>query len=161
MAASAGHAVAYAIGPICFKHMINNMQLYFTIVFRNIVLQRVNCIWLIVVKLIFDGSLQIIVQRCQIAASRWPNNISSAVDNAIFKNRAQNNDCNFGCAARSAIPLKPNVGYILLFNFYEQQFVQHGPITIAIDCNDHSLLIFGEKLPNYVSGPKSAINSDL
>ena len=38
---------------------------------------------------------------------------------------------------------------ILLFNFCEQKFVQHGPITIE------------EKWPNYASGPKSAPNSDL
>ena len=34
------------------------------------------------------------------------------------------------------------------------------PITIAIDCNDLSLLIFEEKWPNNASGPKSAPNSD-
>ena len=49
-----------------------------------------NCLWLVGVALIFDGILQKIVQRCQIAAARWPNDISSAADNAIFKNRAQN-----------------------------------------------------------------------
>ena len=37
MAASAGHAVAYTIGPI-FKHIINYTQLYFTNSFTNIVL---------------------------------------------------------------------------------------------------------------------------
>ena len=37
MAASAGHAVAYTIGPI-FKHIIDCVQLYFTNVFTNIVL---------------------------------------------------------------------------------------------------------------------------
>ena len=35
-AASAGHAVAYTIGPIC-KHIIDCMQLYFTNGFTNIV----------------------------------------------------------------------------------------------------------------------------
>ena len=33
--------------------------------------------------------------------------------------------------------LKPNVANILLFNFYEQKSVHHGPITIATDCNPH------------------------
>ena len=80
----------------------------------------------------FDGTLQIIVQRCQIAAPRWPNDISSAADNAILKNSVQNIECSFGCVARSAVLLKPNVAYILLFNFCEQKFVQHGPITIAL-----------------------------
>ena len=35
--------------------------------------------------------------------------------------------------ARSAVLLKPIVANILLFKFCEQKFVQHGPITIAID----------------------------
>ena len=37
MAVSAGHAVAYTIGPI-FKHVIDSVQLYFTNGFTNIVL---------------------------------------------------------------------------------------------------------------------------
>ena len=37
MAASAGHAVAYMIGPI-FKHIIDCVLLYFTNGFTNIVL---------------------------------------------------------------------------------------------------------------------------
>ena len=37
MAASAGHAVAYTIGPI-FKHIIDYVQLYFTNGFTNIIL---------------------------------------------------------------------------------------------------------------------------
>ena len=37
IAASAGHAVAYKIGPI-FKHIIDCVQLYFTSGFTNIVL---------------------------------------------------------------------------------------------------------------------------
>ena len=37
IAASAGHAVTYAIGPI-FKHIIDFVQLYFTNGFTNIVL---------------------------------------------------------------------------------------------------------------------------
>ena len=66
---------------------------------------------------------------------RWPNNISSAADNPILKNRAQNIECNFGCVARSVFLLKPNVANILLFNFCEQKIVQHSPITSAIDYN--------------------------
>ena len=90
----------------------------------------------------------------------WPNDISSAAHNAIFKNTAQNIVCSFGSVARSAVLLKPNVTNILLFNFCEQKFVQHDPITIAIDCNGLSLLIFEEKWSNYDSGPKFAPNSD-
>ena len=37
MAASAGHAIAYTIGPI-FKHIIDCVQLYFTNGFTNIFL---------------------------------------------------------------------------------------------------------------------------
>ena len=37
MAATAGHVVAYTIGPI-FKHIIDCVQLYFTNGFTNIVL---------------------------------------------------------------------------------------------------------------------------
>ena len=51
-----------------------------------------------------------------------------------------------GCVASSAVLLKPNVANILLFNFCEQKFVQHDPITIAIDCNGLSLLIFRRKM---------------
>ena len=142
VAASAGHAVAYTIGPI-FKHIIDCVQLYFINGFTNIILQSVNCLWL----------TQIIVQRCQIAAPRWPNYISSAADNAIFKNRAQNIEFSFGCVACRVVLLKPNVANILLFNFCEQKFVQHGPITIAIDCNGLFLLIFEEKWNNYASEP--------
>ena len=94
------------------------------------------------------------INRCTTVSNR-----SSAADNGIFKNRVYNIECRFGCVARSAALLKPNVANILLFNFCEQKFVQQGPITIAIDCNGLSLLIFEEKWPNYASGPKSAPNS--
>ena len=80
----------------------------------------------IVVTLIFDGTPQIIVERCQIAVPRWPNDISSAANNAIFKNRTQNIECSFGYVARSAVLLKPNVVNVLLLNFCEQKFVQQG-----------------------------------
>ena len=49
---------------------------------------------------------------------------------------------------------------ILFFNFCEQKFDQRGLIAITTECNGLSLLIFKEKLPNYASGPKSALNSD-
>ena len=141
MAASTGQAVAYTIAPI-FKHIIDYVQLYFTNDFTNIVLYSVDCLCLGGVTLIFDGTPQTIVQRWQIAVPRWPKDNSFAVDNAIFKNRAQNIECSFGCVACSAVLLKPNVANILLFNFCEQKFVQHDPITIAIDCIGLSLIIF-------------------
>ena len=55
---------------------------------------------------------------------------------------------------RSVVLLKSNVANILFFNFYEQKFVQYGLISIAIDCNGLSLLIFEEIWPNYASGPQ-------
>ena len=58
------------------------------------------------------------------------------------------------CLLDYAVLLKPN-----LVNFCEQKFVQHSPITIAIDCNGLFLFIFEEKWPNYASGPKSSLNS--
>ena len=89
----------------------------------------------------------------------WPNNISSAANNAIFQNRVQNIDCSFGCVVLSAVLLQSNVANNLLFNFGEKKLDQHGPITIIIGCNRLSLLIFEEKWPNYACGPKFATNS--
>ena len=86
VAASAGHA--HTIVPI-FKHIIDCVQLYFTNGFMNIILLSVNCLWLVGITLIFNGTPHTIVQRCQIAASRWPDDVSSAADNAIFKNRTE------------------------------------------------------------------------
>ena len=114
MAASASHAIAYTIGPI-FKLIVDCVQLYFTNSVTNIVLLSVNCLWLVGLTFIFDGIPQIIVQRCQIAAQRWPNDISSAANNAIFKNRAQNIEYSFGCIARSAVLLKSNVALQFLW----------------------------------------------
>ena len=74
-----------------------------------------------------------------IAAPRWPNDISSTADNAIFKNSAQNIECSLGCVARSAVLLKSNVAISS-----SQKFVQHGPITIAVDSN---LLISKKNFP--------------
>ena len=130
MPTSAGHAVAYTIFPI-FKHI------------KYCPLKR---LWLVSVTLIFDGTPQIMVAQCQIVASRWLNVISLAVDNAILKNRTQNVECNFGCATLSVVLLKPNVANILLFNFCQQKFVQHGPITspltvTAFPCS------FSKKMP--------------
>ena len=87
-------------------------------------------------------------------------NCSSEADNTIFKNMAQNIEYCYGCVARSAVLMKPNVANIPLFNFCKQKFLENGPITIAIDCSGHSLLICEEKWSNYAPGPKSAPNSD-
>ena len=76
MASSTGHAVAYTIGPI-FKFRLC------TVVFHQSLHEYCP-----LKPKIFDGIPQIIVQRCQTTAPRWPNDINSAADNAIFKNRA-------------------------------------------------------------------------
>ena len=61
----------------------------------------------------------------------------------MFKNRTQNIECSFGCVARSAFLLKPNVANILFFKFCEQKFVKHSPITkknypiMPLDRNPH------------------------
>ena len=80
--------------------------------------------------------------------------ISFVAYNAIFKNTAQNIQCSFGCVARSAVLLKPNVSNTLLFNFCELKFIIHGPITIAIEVTA-SPCSFSKK-----NGPQSAPNSD-
>ena len=93
IAASVGHAVAYTIGPI----------------FRRIKCATVFHQWLHEywplkrqlslssgLTLIFDGTPQVTVQRCKIAAPRWPNHISFPADNAIFKTSAQNIEYSFG-----------------------------------------------------------------
>ena len=51
-AASAGHVVAYTIGPI-FKRINDCVHLYFTNGFTSIILSSVNCLRLVVVTLIF------------------------------------------------------------------------------------------------------------
>ena len=103
MAASAGHAVAYTIGPI-FKHIIDCVQLQYSWLHEYCPLKR---------------QLSLACQRntylCQHPknnspmvsnrSSRWPNENSSAADNAILKNRAQNIECSFGCVACSVVLL--------------------------------------------------------
>ena len=46
MTTTAGHPVAYTIGPI-FKHIIDCAQLYITNDFPNIVFKSINGLWLI------------------------------------------------------------------------------------------------------------------
>ena len=74
----------------------------------------------------------------------------------IFKNRAQNIECSFGCVARSAVLLPTSYSTIFKkknsFNIVRWR----SPLTVTA-----SPLIFEEKWPNYTSGPKSAPNSDL
>ena len=60
LAASADHAVTYTIRPM-FKRITDCVQLYFTNIFTDIVLQSVNCLWLVAITIIFDGTPQVIV----------------------------------------------------------------------------------------------------
>ena len=107
MAASVGHAVAYTIRQI-FKYIIDCVQLLFTNGFTYIVAET----------LILDRTPQIIVQRCQVIAPRWLNDISFAADNTIFKNRAQNIECSFGWMTRSAVLLKIKINFIWKEGFF-------------------------------------------
>ena len=116
IAALTGHALAYTIDSIV-KHIVDCVQLYFINGFTNIVNSSFNCLCLIGVALIFNGTPQIIIQRCQIAAPRWRNDISSAADNDVFENRAQNIERSFFCVARSVVLLKPNIVNILFSIF--------------------------------------------
>ena len=127
MAASADHAVAYTIGLIIIEH-----YRLCTAVFHQ---------WLLEYCPLF------LAGRSNTYLWRHPTNYSPTVSNAIFKNRAQNIECNFGSVASSSVLLKPNVANILLFNFCELKFIQYGPITIAIDCDDLSLFIFEKNGP--------------
>ena len=125
MAASAGHALAYtscfsvqflstlSIVCNCISPMISRI-----LSFKESIANR-----LVGVILIFGSTPQIIVQRCQFAASRWSNDISFAADNAIFKKRAQNIEGSFGCVACSVVLLKQNLANNLFLNFCEQKFV--------------------------------------
>ena len=85
----------------------------------------------------------------------WPGTSGQTTSALRLIMRASKTGHSFGCVARSAVLLKPNVANIHLFNFCEEKFIQHGPITIASSC-----LISKKKWPNYATGPKSAPNSD-
>ena len=137
MATSAGHAAAYTIGPI-FKHIIDCMQLYYTNVFTNIVLESVNCLWLVDVILVFDGSSQIIVQHCEIATPRLLNDISSAADNAIFKNRAQSWNQLLPIASSSIFMKK----VLFLYNFYLNYKIAHCWFTSIVFIFSLKLFLF-------------------
>ena len=122
------------------------------------VIQGINGLWMVSVTLILNGSPQKIVQRGQITAPRRPIDIGILSDYSIFENGAQKIDCYFGCEVSGPVPLKLNVVYVILFNFWKQKFVEHGTVTFAIDRNGGSLLIFEEKWPNDATVQKSALN---
>ena len=53
------------------------------------------CMYVVGVTLIFEGNPKIIVQRWQIAAPRWSNDISSAADNVIFSRPVEIKCCQY------------------------------------------------------------------
>ena len=75
----------------------------------------------------------------------------------VNENMPQNIKCSFGCVARSTVLLKSNVAHILLFNFCEQKFVQHGAITTTIDYNSLSFLIFKNKFMPLDQNPHQTV----
>ena len=55
---------------------------------------------------------------------------------------------------------KPNVVQVILFNFWEQKFVEHGTLTLAIERNGGSLFIFernGPVMPPYQNTHQSLV----
>lgn len=152
-----GLAVHHTVGLI-FEYILDGMRLYLINCNADIVLEGVNCCWFVRITFVFDGSPQIIVQRCQIAAPRRPNDIRISADDAIIEDNAQKIERSVGCVTRGAVLLEPNVFQVFLFKFREQLIGNHGAVVVAIDCNGRSLLIF-KKLPNDAARPKSAPKS--
>ena len=111
------------------------------------------------VSLILNGSPQKIVQRCQITAPRRLIDIRISADYSIFEKGVQKIDFYVVCVATGPVLLKPNVIHVILFNFWKHKFVQHCNVTLAIDRDGGSLLIFEKKLPHDATVPKPAPNS--
>ena len=86
------------------------------------------------------------------------NRLRIAADYLIFENGAQKIDCYFGCVESGPVLLKPDAVHVILFNFWKQKFVKHGTVTLAIDRNGGSLLIFEEKCTNDATVSKSEPN---
>ena len=121
----------------------------------DFVFQGLKHLWMVSVTLMLNGSPQKIVQQDQIIAPMRPIDIRISADYSIFENGAQTIDCYVGCVESGPALLKPNVVHVILFNFWKQKFVEHGTVTLAIDCNGSSLLIFEEKWSNDATVPKS------
>ena len=109
------------------------------------------------VTLIFNGTPQKIVQWGKITALKRPIDMRISADYSIFENVAQKIDCYVGYVASGPALLKSNVVYVILFNFWKEKF---GTVTLFIDRNGSSLLIFEEKWPNDATVPKSTPNSN-
>ena len=116
MTATAGLIVPHSINPI-FQYIFdrlgfNPMNGNFDFVFQGL-----NRLWMVSVTLVLNGSLQKIVQRGQLTAPRRPTDIGMELE-------------------------RPNVVHVILFNFQKQKIVEHSSVTLAIDRNSDSLLIF-------------------
>ena len=158
MTATAYLTVPHSINPI-FQYIFdcldfNPMNGNFDFMF-----QAFNRLWMIRVTLILNGSPQKIVQRGQISAPRRPIDIRISADYSIFKNGAQKIDCYVSHVASGPALSKPNVVHVILFNFLKQKFIEDDMVTLAIDRNGSSLVVFEEKWPNDATVPKSAPNS--
>ena len=157
MTATAGLRVPYSINPIfqyifdCLDFNPINGNFYF-------VFQGLNRLWMVSVTLILNGSSRKIVQWGQITALKRPIDIRISADYSIFENGAQKIDCYVGCVASGPVLLKSNVVHVILFNFWKRKFVEHGTVTLAIDRNGGSLLIFEEKWPDDATVPNSTPN---
>ena len=83
MAASAGLTVPHSGGPIS-KHFFECLEPYLGNGITDVSLQMLNCLWMVCITLIFKGASQKIIQKCQIAASWCPIDITiSANETAI------------------------------------------------------------------------------
>ena len=152
MTAMVGLTVPHLINPIfhyIFDYLgFNPMNGNFGFVF-----QGPNRLWMVSVTFILNGSPQKIIQWGQITASKRPIDIRISADYSIFENGARKIDYYVDCVTSGPVLLKPNVVHVILFNFWKQKFVEHGTVTLAIDPNGGSLLIFEKKWPNYATVP--------
>ena len=157
MIATSGLTLPHSINPI-FQYIFDcsgfdPMNVNFDFVFQGL-----NRLWMVSVTLILNGSPQKIVQRGQITVPRRPIDNRISADYSIFENGAQKIDFYVGCVVSSPVLLEPIVVHVILFNFWKQKFVEHGTVTLAIDRNSGSLIIFKEKWPNNANVPKFAPN---
>ena len=137
MTATAGPTVPHPINPI-FKYSFDCSGLNFLNGNFYFMFQGINCLWMVSVTFILNGSPQKIVQRAQITAPRRQIDIRISADYSVFENGAQKFDCYVDYVANCAVLLKPNVVHVILFNVWKQKFVEHGTVTLAIDRNGGS-----------------------
>ena len=97
----------------------------------NFVFQGLNCLWIVSVTLILNGSPHKIVQRGQITAQRGSIDIGISAVHSIFENGAQKIDFYIGCVSSSPVLLEPYVVHVIFFNFSKKKFVEHGTCTFG------------------------------